>query len=1419
MMYSRISRRTVRISAISCLFLILVGGLIVTSNQAAAGPVCYDATTRGNRDDCGTGNVCVGGVPQGECAPFALDLTSPAVTESSSIVTPETNADVQPSTIQLQTCVGSAATCQTPSTRPTFWTSSVPFTPRTTVVIGGLRSGRTYDIQYYGTFNGGTDNATQSYTTWPGYGFTPTNSDAGCDGATSLCKRNISWTTPFAGDSTVHYSLNAPTWAQDFSADPALNTFSYLASLSSGQVWGVTYQGQIHQRSVSGAWSRNPFSSTQAFRGIDFINPNEGWVVGDNGLTAHTTNGGGSWQTVPLPSSATTRLYAVSMGQSGVVWATGEAQKIYRFTGTTWTQVYSDAPPQIFWSILSLNNQEAFAAGTSGEVIKTLDGGTSWQTTTLPGASGSTVYSLSSIDGKTIWAAGSNGKLWRTTDTGQNWVSIGTGIIAQITKVVAVSPKEIWFSSKVGIGHSMNGDAATPSFSIDAGVSSILSDIISMTVTTNTEVIVAGNGTVAAYSLCHPLNCSSSVFSSASTTNHLSVLSGLDPNRQYYYSAETFGSNVGVASFGTFTTPVMDSIKPTVTISPLAPFTNTCPLTVNGTAADTSPGVVQSVRVSLGSTANPVTATGTTSWSASFPCTQVVPGSNTVTAISNDGTNDSLPVSANFIFDPSAPTITISAPSPVTTSTITVSGTAGDAVDQVSKIELLVNGTGARINVPFTQVGSSISWSLGGVNLNPGVNTIVAYATDRAGNEGSAATNVTYNTPTFSISADAPTSQTVPAGTAAIFPIRLTSVSGFTGTVTMSATVSPSGMVPLFTPQQVSLATQPYDYTSMIVPSAAGGASGPYTITVSGTNGTITKTTQVTLSLTVTPDFTLSVSPASRTVVAGNQAVYDLTVSGSSTYVNPGNGITWSTGSLPSGVTATFGAMTGRPDNGGTGIVKLTLTPSVDVPPGTSITVIATDGNVSHSVTVGLTATPAPDFSLTIAPSTAATVAGSNNPGAYNLTVKGLNGFGGIVRLGLSSTPTDSAIRAVFSQNDFTPTSAGDVVTVNVTADNTVQCAPVPPPPSVPSPCNYALTITGTSGTPPNQITKTVSATLAVTPDTKPPVISGATASASDLNVTISWSTDEPANSRFDLYADAAHQTWIGFKEVNVPYCLSGCHVLSYDQVLTPLTTYYYTITSTDQAYPNGNTATSGSDANGAFTFTTQAAPDNTAPRITINSPAGGTSVRGLLTIAGQAIDDNPMSQVKLSITGPAGAASLPNTTIDCTSGTTCPFSLPWNTLNANTPNGDYALTVVALSSTGPAFTATVIRTFTIDNDTTPPTIECLSGQTVCEPVAIGLTCTGGSCSVTIHWRTNEDSTSEVEYGLAVDCSQQVRRPDGTFVSCAYTNAKRYDDVNDNSAGGLPNYTDHNVTLNNLAPDQLYHYRVTSCNISNLCTN
>lgn len=1420
------------------LAVLMVGGALLlvwqTPHDAQAvgiGGSCDAASIDGADFDCDNGLIC--NPTSSKCETLSISFDTPEMRTNVFYSYVASNSVV--GEWDVYSCLGSKNFCQSKAQANTnFWHPHGPNPVRAWFQETGLRPSQSYWVTVRATEHGGVADVDQSgFITLPGLNFKPTDTAIACG---ALCSRSINFTTAVSGDAKIIYGPNPPTWESDANFTAAVNASaatSMIASdaTSTGHLWVGGENGVVLHRTPAGAWSSSSTGGGGWIFSVSAYDDSNVWVSGQ-GKTYRSINGGASWISVPVPAAIQFMYFYSVVALSpttAMMLATpvsGTGSYIVYYNGTTWSTIYNG--PTALNQMITHGSYDVWAVGKNGVIIhcnNVLDlPSCNWTPMVTNGADELTT--VGTADGETVFVGGLSGSgvLYKITtpDHRLTWntpqyIVAGT-TVARIDGIHMVNTQEFWAISERNAIYYKDNPA--PSLTVDTSTSAYLpSGIYSLAVVRPDQIVALAGKTLIRYGM--PTGSSVANSSGSASFTHSPVLTNLAYGTTYYYAAESpdvlAAPTVIAGSFGgSFTTPPLDTIAPTITLNPVPAYVNGTgvPLTISGTAADTAPGTVTNVQLVLDGGA-PIVASGTTNWSVALSDAQLSSQMNhTISVRAFDSVNFSTPATANFIYDKVTPTVTITSASPVTTSTTTASGTATDANDSIAKVEIAVNG-GPRSTVWNGTPVASVPWTATGIPLTaaPSTNTIVVFATDRAGNVGTNSTVVVYNAPTFTSTLQAPTSQTVTAGTPASYSIQLSGLNGFNGTVNLSIPTPPAGVNPTLTTSTVTLTpATPTDSTNLIVNSPAGPASGPYAIVVRATYTdpvtliTTTKDVTATLSLNATPDFGVTASPGSRSVTVGTPATYTITVKGTGTYAyDPvGHPFVFSTGTLPTGVTAGFGALSGNPASvaGATSILTLNTTQPVAI--GTMIVVNVTDGNFTHSVNVALEATPPADYSITMLNATSSTTAGSGVPAVYNFRVKALNGFTGVVHLALQVTPGDPAIIPTFSTNDFMPASTlnGTDVTLNVIANSNIQYVPA-------CPCNLALQIQGTS-----TLNRSAAASLTLTPDVTAPVISNPSAIPSDHDVTISWLTNEPADSQITVYADAAMTVAVGTSSDHGTFCTATCHNRTVGG-LAQTTTYYYKITSTDQALPTTNTATY---VAGPPSFTTTLAPDNTAPVVTITQPPS-ISVNGTVTILGSGIDDHPMDHLQLRITHgtPAVDVFAPMTIACPAASTNCPLNYQWNTYSASSPNDIYTITVTGYSTRGPATTASASVVVTVANDTTPPHILCLPSQTNCQPEATGLSCTGGTCSILIHWMTDDASTSELEYGLAVDCAQHHTLPDGTIIPCAYTSSQRYDRANpaDSSAA----YTEHWIQLNGLLADRLYHYRITSCNENNLCTN
>jgi hypothetical protein len=306
-------------------------------------------------------------------------------------------------------------------------------------------------------------------------------------------------------------------------------------------------------------------------------------------------------------------------------------------------------------------------------------------------------------------------------------------------------------------------------------------------------------------------------------------------------------------------------------------------------------------------------------------------------------------------------------------------------------------------------------------------------------------------TPDFSIAAS-PASQSVVQGSGTSYTVTVTPSGGFTGTVSFSASGLPSGATASFNPTSVAGSGS----STMSVTTSSTTPAGSYPLTITGTSGTLTHSTSVTLVVSAPPkpDFSVSASPSSQTVVQGANTSYTITITQSGGFTGS---VTLSASGLPAGAAATFSP------NPTTSTSTMSVTTSTSTPTGTySVTITGVSGSLSHATSVTLVVTapaPAADFSLSASPTSRSISAGASTTYTINITRTG--GFTGSVSLSASGLPTGAT--ASFSPNPATGTASTLAVgTSGTTPVNT-----------------YTITVTGTSGTLSHKTTATLTVTAA----------------------------------------------------------------------------------------------------------------------------------------------------------------------------------------------------------------------------------------------------------------------------------------------------------------------------------------------------
>ena len=300
------------------------------------------------------------------------------------------------------------------------------------------------------------------------------------------------------------------------------------------------------------------------------------------------------------------------------------------------------------------------------------------------------------------------------------------------------------------------------------------------------------------------------------------------------------------------------------------------------------------------------------------------------------------------------------------------------------------------------------------------------------------------NPSSFSVSAN-PTTVTTQAGSSAISTITLTSLNGFSGTVSLSTNVSPSGLTSSLSPSGVTL-TSGGTGTSTLT--ASSTTSGTYTVTIVATSGSTSQTVQVTVRVT---DFMVS-AQSSLTVTAGSATQSSVTVTSLNGFTGTVN---LATSVSPSGITASLSPTSITLTSGGTGTSTLTVSSSTV---GTyTVTITGTTGSLSHQVIINVSVVASSGFSVAANPSTVGFQSGSSASSTIHLT--SLGNFSGNVNLTETVTPSTGLTVSCNPTSVFlsSGSSANSTCTFTSSTQNT-----------------YTVTVTASSGSSSHTATITV---------------------------------------------------------------------------------------------------------------------------------------------------------------------------------------------------------------------------------------------------------------------------------------------------------------------------------------------------------
>ena len=277
-------------------------------------------------------------------------------------------------------------------------------------------------------------------------------------------------------------------------------------------------------------------------------------------------------------------------------------------------------------------------------------------------------------------------------------------------------------------------------------------------------------------------------------------------------------------------------------------------------------------------------------------------------------------------------------------------------------------------------------------------------------------TTATFNFEDFSLSA-APSSLSIGTGATATSIISLNPLNGFSSTTTLAA-AGPTGV-------NVSLNSPTVSGSGTSTLTISATTVGSYTVIVTGTSGSLTRTVSLTISVgsQISPVLT---APSAESVVQTTAVTFSVTASTSSV---PTPSLTLSASQLPPG--ASFSTAQGAPPVSGT----FTWTPDATIAPGTyTVSFVVNDGISSAQRYVIITVVSASVLPILTVPGPKNATLGASLQ--FTVSANDPTGTGGPVVLSAAGLASNMVFDPATGAFSFTPTAnqAGRTFIVNFTA-------------------------------------------------------------------------------------------------------------------------------------------------------------------------------------------------------------------------------------------------------------------------------------------------------------------------------------------------------------------------------------------------
>lgn len=263
----------------------------------------------------------------------------------------------------------------------------------------------------------------------------------------------------------IEFSESTKKYAEKNTYNFKYNNYNYyvddaddIFSLAYNFNWICGRKGMIMFSDNGGSsWTTQETPTEENINSISFANEFIGCAVGDKGTILITKNSGQNWAKISSPVNGHLKSVVMTDKSNGYILVEKTTYLkgfVLKTTdgGTTWniTEFPSQFQSEIEMTEMSfVDTNNGWICGKFGLVFHTANGGKTWeyQESARDATANSKLNAIYMINLREGWACGEKGTLLHTINGGQNWTKIDIGVINHFTALEFNGPYMGWLST------------------------------------------------------------------------------------------------------------------------------------------------------------------------------------------------------------------------------------------------------------------------------------------------------------------------------------------------------------------------------------------------------------------------------------------------------------------------------------------------------------------------------------------------------------------------------------------------------------------------------------------------------------------------------------------------------------------------------------------------------------------------------------------------------------------------------------------------------------------------------------------------------------------------------------------------------------------------------------------------------------